>query len=54
MEHYFVTEVWPNLLASVIWATPAFIINHLLLRKHITRTAATQTPAPENTEVPAP
>lgn len=37
--HWFVAEVWPNIVASVIWATPAFTINHVLLRRHITRTA---------------
>jgi hypothetical protein len=30
--------VYPNLIASALWATPAFIAQHLLLRRHITRT----------------
>lgn len=30
-------QVWPNLVASVIWATPAFITHHLLVRRHLRR-----------------
>ncbi len=30
-------QVWPNLAASVIWATPAFITHHVLLRRHADR-----------------
>lgn len=26
--------VWPNIVASIIWATPAFVAHHLLLRRH--------------------
>jgi hypothetical protein len=33
--------IWPNLAASVIWATPAFVAHHLLLRRHISRTLGT-------------
>lgn len=29
------TAVWPNLLASMIWAAPAFTTHHLLIRRHI-------------------
>lgn len=36
---WFDTEIWPNLVADAIYGTPAFLINHLLLRRHITRTA---------------
>lgn len=28
---------WPNLLASVIWATPAFTAHHVLMRRHVDR-----------------
>lgn len=31
------TAIWPNLAASVIWTTPAFIVHHKLLKRHITR-----------------
>lgn len=31
------SAIWPNLAASVIWATPAFIAHHVLLRRHIDR-----------------
>lgn len=27
-------QVYPNILASIIWATPAFLTHHLLLRRH--------------------
>lgn len=30
-------QVWPNLAASVIWATPMFVTHHLLLRRHLSR-----------------
>ena len=44
------SAVWPNLAASVIWATPAFIGHHVLLRRHIDRRHAELTtplnPAP--------
>jgi hypothetical protein len=39
---WFVSEVWPNLVASVIYDTPAFLVSHLLLRRHITRRTAPQ------------
>ncbi len=29
--------VWPNLLASAIWATPAFVTHHLLVRRSLDR-----------------
>lgn len=45
MSHWFVTEVWPNLVASGIYDTPAFVVSHVLLRRHVTRTAA-KSPAP--------
>lgn len=38
MWSWFVSSVWPNLVASIIWATPAFTAHHLLLRRHITKT----------------
>lgn len=31
------TAIWPNLVASVIWSTPAFIAHHVLVRRHIDR-----------------
>lgn len=31
------SAVWPNLLASVIWAAPAFTAHHLLIRRHLDR-----------------
>jgi hypothetical protein len=30
-------QIWPNLAASVIWATPTFFLHHRLLRRHINR-----------------
>jgi hypothetical protein len=29
--------IWPNLAASAIWSTPAFIAHHVLIRRHLTR-----------------
>lgn len=29
--------IWPNLAASVMWATPAFISHHILLKWHINK-----------------
>lgn len=29
--------VWPNLTASVIWATPAFAVHHRLMKRHLDR-----------------
>lgn len=51
MVHWFTAEVWPNIAASVIWAAPAFVVNHLLLRRHITNTAAQR---PEQAKESAP
>lgn len=31
------SALWPNLAASVIWATPAFVAHHRLIRRHIDR-----------------
>ena len=31
------TAIWPNLAANVIWMTPAFVLHHLLMRRHVTR-----------------
>ena len=28
-------QVWPNLIASALWATPAFTTHHLLMKRHI-------------------
>jgi hypothetical protein len=39
-------QIWPNLAASAITTGPMFITHHLLLRAHITATAAAKT-APE-------
>jgi hypothetical protein len=35
--------VWPNLVASVLWAAPAFTAHHLLIRRHTTREIDRQT-----------
>lgn len=29
-------QLYPNLLADVIYATPAFVVHHVLIRRHIT------------------
>lgn len=31
------TAIWPNLAASVIWATPAFVLHHKWLKRHVDR-----------------
>jgi hypothetical protein len=31
------SAVWPNLEASLLWAAPAFITHHVLIKRHITR-----------------
>jgi hypothetical protein len=31
------SAVWPNLEASLIWATPAFVTHHVLMRRHLDR-----------------
>ena len=38
MITWFIVGVWPNLVASLIWATPAFTIHHVLMKKHIAKT----------------
>lgn len=45
MSHLLgVLFAWPqgivvgNLIASAMWAIPAFITHHLLIRRHITKT----------------
>lgn len=35
--------VWPNLVASVLWAAPAFTVHHRLMRRHTTREIDRQT-----------
>lgn len=47
MIHFIATLFsWPNgivvgnLIASALWALPAFITHHLLIRRHITNTLA--------------
>jgi hypothetical protein len=30
-------SVYPNLIASLIWATPAFVTSHVLHRRHVDR-----------------
>jgi hypothetical protein len=35
--------VWPNLVASVLWAAPAFTAHHVLMRRHTTREIDRQT-----------
>jgi hypothetical protein len=37
------SQVWPNLAASVIWATPAFVTHHVLVRRHLRRIHAAVT-----------
>lgn len=31
------TAIWPNLVASLIWAPLAFGAHHVLVRRHITK-----------------
>jgi len=38
------SQVWPNLLASLLWAVPGFTVHHLLLVRHITRRTARPRP----------
>lgn len=38
------SAIWPNLAASVLWATPAFVTHHVLLRRHISRVHAQAAP----------
>lgn len=35
--------VWPNLVASVVWAVPGFTVHHVLMRRHTTREIDRQT-----------
>jgi hypothetical protein len=28
---------WPNIIASVVWATPAFVISHAVHKRHADR-----------------
>lgn len=30
------TQLWPNIVADLLWALPGFTINHILLRRHHT------------------
>lgn len=39
----FWSPVWPNLVASVLWAAPAFVAHHVLMRRHTTREIDRQT-----------
>lgn len=39
MIRWFVSDVWPNVFAWALTSAPGFVISHLLLRRHITRTA---------------
>lgn len=36
----FWSQVWPNLAASVIWATPLFVVHHVRLMTHLDRCRA--------------
>lgn len=38
MWHWFVSAVYPNLVASLLWAVPGLVTHHVLMRRHITRT----------------
>jgi hypothetical protein len=29
------SAIWPNLAASVIWATPTFLLHHRALKRHV-------------------
>lgn len=51
MGHWFVTEVWPNVFAWALTTAPGFVVSHLLLRRHITKTAAQQPPPAPQDEV---
>lgn len=35
--------IWPNLIASVLWAVPGFTVHHVLMRRHTTRALDAQT-----------
>lgn len=35
--------VWANLLASLLWGTPAFVVHHKLMRRHHEKTVREQT-----------
>lgn len=30
-------QVWPNLLANGLWGAPAFVVHHVLMRRHSRR-----------------
>ena len=30
-------QVWPNLLANALWVSPAFVVHHVLMRRHSSR-----------------
>lgn len=36
LAHWW-SAIWPNLAASLIWGTPAFITHHKLMRRHVDR-----------------
>lgn len=36
-------QLWPNLLASVLWGAPGFTIHHVLTRRHVTAETDRQT-----------
>lgn len=38
MWSWFVSAVYPNLVASLLWAVPGFTVHHVLLKRHITKT----------------
>lgn len=38
--------LWPNLVANLMWVSPAFVLHHLLIRRHIIATVAAVIPAP--------
>lgn len=40
MLRWFITEILPNLVADAMYGTPAFVVSHVLLRRHITRRTA--------------
>jgi len=39
------TQLWPNLIASLLWAAPGFTVHHLLMRRHVSTETAKQTKA---------
>jgi hypothetical protein len=48
MWPWFVASVWPNIVASVLWTTPALWWHHRKIKKHVTQAVEAQ--VKENTQ----